>query len=328
MSESKTYEALKQEASRSNGVLTYAEFTKIALYQSEYGYYQKKHLRVGRNREADFYTAESLGAVFAELVYAAAVNLLDKADTSEYTFIELGAEAGSQSLTQFTNSFRAIKAYSLNDPIELSGRCVVFANELLDAQPFHRLIFKNGKWHECAVTVPASGKMSEICLLEFSEPVHQADLSLPQIMPEGYRLDISLEAERLLERICTQNWIGPIMMFDYGRFWEELLTAYPAGTARGYYRHQVSDRILEKPGEQDLTCHVCWDRMEAILQKTGFKKLSVKRQEAFWVSHAECAIERIIKQNPGQFDPARQTLMELIHPQHMGGKFQVLSAIR
>ncbi|NCG08623.1 MAG: hypothetical protein GWO81_03495 [Verrucomicrobia bacterium] len=46
------------------------------------------------------------------------------------------------------------------------------------------------------------------------------------------------------------------------------------------------------------------------------------------MQRAQTAAEAIVMESAGQFSPRRQTLMELIHPAHMGRKFQVLTAKR
>ena len=103
----------------------------------------------------------------------------------------------------------------------------------------------------------------------------------------------------------------------------------PGGTARAYFRHEVSRDLLARPGGQDLTCHVCWDRLERVLRGGGFDPVRVERQEAFFLRHAAPAIEALLAAKPaGEFSPARQTLQELLHPAHLGHKFQILSARR
>ena len=57
---------LKQNCSKSP--ITYRDFIETALYHPIHGYYTQTKQRVGRVSQADFYTSESLGKVFAELV--------------------------------------------------------------------------------------------------------------------------------------------------------------------------------------------------------------------------------------------------------------------
>ena len=53
--------------------------------------------------------------------------------------------------------------------------------------------------------------------------------------------------------------------------------------------------------------------------------MRVERQEAFFMRYAAEEIEKILAENTGAFSPARQTLMELLHPAHLGAKFQMLT---
>lgn len=114
-----------------------------------------------------------------------------------------------------------------------------------------------------------------------------------------------------------------MILIDYGKWWDELIQVTPQGTARAFYRHQQETNLLARPGEQDLTTHVCWDLIEAALRRTGFSGIATERQEAFLVKRAWTAIERL------SADPAqRGAIQSLIHPGGFGAKFQVLSAKR
>ncbi len=324
MSEQGIIQALNERAGPA-GLLSFRDFMELALYHPEYGYYHREKHRVGRTREADFYTAESIGPVFARLVLAAADHLLG-GTLAEHTFIELGAEPDLSPFAKMAAERCAgYRAAGPSNALDFEGPCVVFGNEVFDAQPCHRLIFTEGSWHECGVKIEGD-TLTETLLPELSVAVQQADLPLPKVMPEGYRLDIALDAEQLLADILTKPWRGLLLQLDYGRAWNEFITARPQGTARAYYRHEVSDDLLARPGEQDLTAHVCWDRLEEVCRAHGLEP-KVQRQESFFVLNAEQEIASIIQSKADAFDPARQSLMELLHPQHLGAKFQVLHAV-
>lgn len=78
------------------GTLPFARFMELALYHPATGYYRRDRPRVGRRRDADFYTATSLGPVFGELVAAACARLLEGRDPRAHTFVEIGAEPGGE----------------------------------------------------------------------------------------------------------------------------------------------------------------------------------------------------------------------------------------
>ena len=63
-------------------------------------------------------------------------------------------------------------------------------------------------------------------------------------------------------------------------------------------------------------------------QVSNILLITLESQESFLVQRARRAAEVIVSQNAGDFSQARQTLMELIHPAHMGQRFQVLWGLR
>ena len=53
--------------------------------------------------------------------------------------------------TDFFASFLGAKTVRLGERVTLDGECVVFSNELFDAQPFVRSVFRDGRWVEMGV---------------------------------------------------------------------------------------------------------------------------------------------------------------------------------
>lgn len=321
-------QALQKQADLQNP-FSFREFSAIALFTPEAGYYTQNKERVGLKKETDFYTSTSMGSVFGKLVIDAARTLLPEIDLSQYTLVEIGCEPDQDAFADIQLPFAEKRNFAFGQPLDLPQKSVVFANELLDAQPFHRLIFKDGRWQELGVFFhPETHVCSEALLPAATEPIAALISALPDTMPEGYQLDLSLEAEQLLAEIAKQDWQGLLLCFDYGKTWDELLQACPQGTARAYVNHRQNTDILAHPGQQDLTADVCWDRLTETLRQHGFASPQVQRQESFFMHHSQNAIKTIIEQQPDQFDPERQTLLQLLHPSHMGHAFQVLWGIR
>jgi SAM-dependent MidA family methyltransferase len=310
------------------GHLGFRDFMQLALYDPEVGYYRADRRRVGRDAGTDFYTASTSGAVFGELVAAAAATLLGGRDPREFTFVEIGAEAPAPGrpapgiLEGVSHGFGAARAIPLGHAITLSGPSVVFANELFDAQPFERFVFRRGGWHRLGVA-ERDGRLAEV---ELAGPV--ATDFLPARAPEGYQVDAPLAATALLETIAVQPWTGLFLTCDYGRTLAELLTEYPAGTARAYHRHRQSNDLLAQPGEQDLTCHLCWDWLADALRRHGFTDPRVETQEAFFVRHAGAFLAQASATEASRLSQRKLALLQLIHPAHLGQKFQVLHALR
>lgn len=313
------------DAAGSDGTLRFDAFVQLALYDPAVGYYRRQRTRVGYAAGTDFFTASTSGPVFGELVAAACTKLLGDRAAHGHTFVEIGAEHPGGILDGVAHPFRGVRTIRLGETLELAGPLVVFSNELFDAQPFRRLRFQRDRWHELGVALHA-GTLVETVLA----PLAPADesLELPTAAAEGYTIDAPLAAVKLAELIARQRWTGLFVAFDYGKSWRELAEAAPAGTARAYHQHTQSNDLLARPGEQDLTCHVCWDWLSAALARHGFATPQVQSQESFLIHHADAYIARAIVADAARFTPRKQSLMQLLHGAHLGLKFQVLHASR
>jgi len=312
-------EVFREEASEA-GQLPFDRFMALSLYHPSVGYYRREKKRVGYGRGTDFYTASTTGPLFGELVHAACRSLLGVEKLTDYTFVELGAEPGGGILAGAAHTFGATRTVRIGEPITLSGRCVVFSNELFDAQPFRRFQFLGGVWREIGVQL-RDGELREIVLEAAALPS-----VLPPNAPEGYRVDLPLAAVTLAEQIAAQPWTGLFIAFDYGKTWRELITAAPAGTARAYFQHQQSNDLLARPGQQDLTCHVCWDWLAEALAQARFATPQLETQEAFIIRRAADFMSATVVAEATQLSARKLGLLQLLH--HLGQKFQVLWALR
>lgn len=316
------FAAAFQAAAGPGGTLAFDEFMALALYHPELGYYRRKRDRVGYGAGSDFYTASTSGQVFGELVVAAAIRLLGERDPAHFTWVEIGAETGAGILDGVAHPFAALRTLRVGEPLALHGRCIVFSNELFDAQPFRRLVRRSDGWWEGGVRLDPAG-LTEVDLRRIP-----ADERWPDPAPEGYRIDAPEAAARLAADIAGQPWSGLFIAFDYGKSWAELATECPHGTARAYHRHTQSNTLLAQPGEQDLTCHVCWDWIAARLAQVGFASPQVEAQEAFFVHHAARYLESALQADASRLTERKRSLMQLLHPAHLGRKFQALHAWR
>lgn len=310
-----------QAAAGPGGVLNFERFMALALYDPGCGYYRQPRRRIGRGGGSDFYTAASL-PLYGELVAAACAALVGgPSKAREYTFVELGAEPSGGVLRGVAHPFGRSLEVGVNGTLALRGPCVVFSNELFDAQPFRRFRSHADGWRELGVrSGPGGWEEAEL-------PPGGADF-LPPGAPAGYCLDAPTGARELAQAVAAQPWTGLFVAADYGKSWEELAFGTPMGTARAYRDHRQSNDLLAHPGEQDLTCHVCWDWIGQALTEGGFGPFCVESQEAFLVRHAGPLLAEVTAAVSSGLDARKQTLLHLLHPSLMGRKFQVLTAFR
>ena len=307
--------------------LPYDDYVKWALYDPFIGYYTSKRLRIGRTPDTDFYTSTSLGKVWGKLIIEASQKLLSGEDPKKYSFIEIAAEPMENSISNLDHPFKEVRTIRLGEKTEIPELAIVFSNEWLDAQPFKRFRFdKSCKiWREIGV------KLENKKWVEVEIPIDQADNKTPKQFPTKYSfayiIDWPTGAEIVLKELLQKKWNGLFLTFDYGLDSENIFHDFPEGTARAYNNHTLSNNILNEPGNQDITCHVCWNSIVRILNENGFLEPSLQSQESFFMNHAQNEIMQCIKTNY-RINDCLNTLKNIIHPQHLGQKFQGLYATR
>ena len=323
--ESPEVRSILEDACDAKGTIGFKKFIEIALYHPEKGYYRSNRPRVGKNRESDFFTASSLKSAFAPIVLEASLNLAKAVSLpiKELAWIEIGPEPGNQLFSEIDTPFRTKTSIALGEPLRIEGPVIVFSNELFDAQPFSSVVFRQGCWLEKRVEVGDEGVRAIECEPQSDDVLGRLP-ELPHPAPEGYNIDLPTGATALLEDIARLDWQGVFLAFDYGKTWQSLAFDTAQGTGRAYSSHQQRSDLLDKIGQQDITCHLCWDWLIHKLEKHGFKSIDLQSQESFILRGAPKFLKRAFEGENDQMGPLRQ----LVHPTMMGQKFQALSAVR
>lgn len=325
-SSSDFFEIFAAEPGAATGV-PFARYMELAMYHPAAGYYTRDFKRVGRDAKADFYTATTFSPVFGELVVAAAARLLAPAKPADFTFVEVAAEPDGGILRDVPHPFAAYQTISYGQPFVFPAQSVVFSNELFDAQPFHRVVWRDGRWRELGVAIHGR-HLREVELPDFSPELAAYADRLPKTAEENYHIDLPIRTVPVLNRIISPSWSGLFLAFDYGKSWAELAEHTPAGTLRTYHRQKMGSDLLGRPGKQDITGHVCWDWLVDGLAQAGFGEATVASQEAFFMRQATEALAAITQAEAVGFSPRKRMLMQLLHPANMGQKFQALFALR
>lgn len=297
-------------------VHSYADFCQEALYGPQ-GYYRQAKTRVGRSAEADFYTASSV-PLFARLLAAAFTTLAQLHRLEKAHVAELGNEPGAGLFQGIPRGFESATCYPLGSPFQIQSPAIVFSNELFDAQPFERVRYEKGSWQQLGLE--PEEKILDVQLGPASDELQKL---LGTHFAEGSTLDVSPQAYALVDEICAGGWKGVFVAFDYGLTLPELVEN-PRPTARAYQNHRLlglDEALALPPGSYDITHHVVWDFLAEKLRQNGFHVHPVATQEAFFVNYAAAAF-------PTLDENERKQLATLLHPAHMGAKFQVLIASR
>lgn len=307
--------------------IPYDEFIQWALYDPAIGYYSSSKIRVGKSSGSDFFTSTNLNPVWGNLLVEGICTILGDQNPGEFEFIEIAPEPGVNSLDKITHPFKSLKSIRLGDQIELPSSSIVFANEWLDAQPFKRFRFnpETKRWVEIGVTL--TDEIWHEVPLQHSNSSNHVALNFPNHYKLAYTIDWPVGADSSLNHLLGLDWRGLFLTFDYGLDIERILNDFPDGTGRAYNNHQQSNRILENPGTQDITSHVCWNSLHKLLETHNFSNINLQSQESFFMNFSQNSIRRILEE-PESRTEHLGAVKELIHPQHLGQKFQALYGMR
>lgn len=340
-----------------NGPMPFRYFMERALYDPAHGYYASGRAAIGRH--GDFLTSVSVSPLFGRLLAVQFEEMWERLERpARFAIVEQGANTGDfahdvLSAAQTRPEFFAALHYTIIEPFEINtarqqerltsfaGKVnwhpsletlpafigVHFSNELLDALPVHRVVFRNGAWREQYVAAQADS--ARLCWSDgpLSTPTLSAPLAhLPQI--EGYASEINLEAPAWLETVARRLERGYVLVADYGHSRTEYyLPERTDGTLTGYRQHRRCEDLLADAGEQDLTAHVEFTMLAESAQQAGMTLAGFTDQHHFLAALGRELFPDIT--DPAQLTPKRSKTMRafatLVHPTLMGRGFQFLA---
>jgi len=288
------------------GRITFAEFMEAALFSPLGGYYA----RPGRiAAQGDFFTAPSAHPAFGALI---CVQLREVAgllrDPDSFTAIEMGAGDGTlaRDVTRyatrldpdFAGHLRYVAVDRALTPAARGGACepqpvrsnglpfrgatgCIVSNELLDSFPVHRFIIRDGEVREIYVALDGDrfaeeeGPPSTLAI--------EARLRLAgRLLPDGYRGEVNLGLDAWADDVSAALERGVVLTVDYGHTADALYApGRSAGTIRCHYRHTLGSDPLGRVGDQDITAHVDFTTVDAVLRRRGFVRIGATTQAGF-----------------------------------------------
>ncbi|MEM0896918.1 MAG: SAM-dependent methyltransferase [Verrucomicrobiota bacterium] len=342
--------------------ITLAEFMRMALYDSDEGYYASGRARIGR--EGDFFTSVSVGECFGMLIARWIARVMGEgavAGSSTFDLVELGAFDGTLAddilrwLPEFVDAawwervrytivepffpLRTRQAEKLHRHGErvrwvdgLSAlhatpvHGVVLSNELLDAMPVRQFLRTERGWSERVVTGDGETGLSFV-----ERDVDAAHVScLPDQAAVGSVIERIDGLQDFFRRTASSLKSGRLLFFDYGFVEEEK----PAGlirkeSLRAYRRHEALEEVLSLPGKADLTASVDFSDVAKAAVEAGLRYRPLNDQHRFLTEVAKPWLRGL--ESGGMDDESAKLLRQfqtLTHPGDMGRKFRVFEAER
>jgi SAM-dependent MidA family methyltransferase len=336
------------------GRITFARFMEVALAHPEHGYYMTGTPRTGFT--GDFLTGPETHPIFGFALARQIAECWERLGRpAEFTVREFGAGSGTLALDILAGLREELPAalaamrYEVSDAnparvSEAQARAieagfgahlapatsgpvtgVLLANELLDAFPVHRLIWRDGTLQELYVGwrdgwfTDEPGPLSDARL---AAPVEGLPLA------DGQQLEVSLAAQEWAQQLGRQLAPGYAILIDYGYPAAELFdpAARLNGTLRTYSAHMVGTDPYRRVGTQDLTAHVDFTAIATAAESGGCAVLGLTSQAYFF---AGLGIEELLLRlqqtavSANDYLAARETIMHLLEPRGLG-RFRVL----
>ena len=200
---------------------------------------------------------------------------------------------------------------------------IVFANEFFDALPVDVLSSRG------ALRIDArDDRFVETWAPPSADQLEYLDRY--SVHPEpGERVEVALLAQDYITRMADALSRGFLIAIDYGYTRDELLAGRHRGTVMTYRQHSASPNPYEAPGEQDITTHVNFTALSAVLQQRGMKVEKLLTQSQFLMgigeetqfadAFEECRL-------PQERAKVALQLKHLVTPAGMGETFHVLIA--
>ncbi|MBI3605809.1 MAG: SAM-dependent methyltransferase [Nitrospirae bacterium] len=371
------------------GPISFKTFMEMALYEPEEGYYSSPGEPFGAG--GDFYTSPDVHPLFSQMVgrqLAQMAGILQ--DSSRFDLVE-GGPGNGQMASQLLRTLQKNepelfhrltyymverspalierqKALFLSAPefyqkIRWAGSLkelppiegCIFSNELMDAFPVHRVVWKDGKLLEIHVDFKAKqlavpvrsagfggiggvhevnphgslnmtdGQFVEI-LFPLSPEIELYFKAFPVNRVDGQEAEVNLNALSWLKEAGRKLKKGFVLTIDYGYLADEIHSIKrKKGTLLCYRNHQAGTDPYQWIGEQDMTAHINFSALHQAGLEENLLPLGLADQAQFLIGLGILGeMERHLRtvgDPPG--DPEFRAMKHLIHPEGLGAVFKV-----
>jgi SAM-dependent MidA family methyltransferase len=340
----------------------------LALYDPELGYYSQRGANPGFRevgRRGDFYTSVSVGETFGLLLAHRIARVWETnfRRALPFVLVEQGGHDGRLArdilaglreigtpllegleyrLVEPRPALReALKACLANDPVErlrivdslVAARApagLFLCNELLDAFPVDLLLFTGDAWHERRVGRDVESARPAWTTGPLRPEWRGFTETLGTEFPEGYVTEICPAVDAWMKDAARLFDRGLWWIIDYGHERAGYyLPQRSTGTLRCYRGHRAGDDPFAHPGEQDLTAHVDFTRVEEAAAREGLVRRLFTDQHHFLIESARPWLLSLEGKTPDPVAAKRlRQFQTLTHPAMMGQQFKVMEFAR
>jgi SAM-dependent MidA family methyltransferase len=297
------------------GWIGFARYMEMALYEPGLGYYSAGARKLGEG--GDFVTAPEVAPVFSRCLAGQCAEVFTGLDGGDV--LELGAGSGVMAaamLAEFESMGalparyrildvsadlrerqratlmeavpRLIDRVEWLDRLPEGFRGVVVANEVLDALPVERFIWRGGEARALGVTT-AHGRF------EWAEApagpalgaeVERIRRDCVEGWPDGYVSEVNTGLAPWLAAVAGALERGVMIFVDYGLPRREYYAAErSSGTLLCHFRHRFNDDPFARPGLQDITAWVDFTAVAEAAERAGLEVAGYTTQAHFLIGN-------------------------------------------
>lgn len=281
--------SIDAEIAAAGGAISFARFMDLCLHHPVRGYYRRGRTRAGHG--GDFLTSPEAHPAFAGAVARQLEVLGEVLETPAPVWVEAGAGTGTMAnlVAESLPGARVIAVDTAAHVHRPEGRAPsrvrasglpfsagsvsgVYANELLDAFPVHRLRRAGGGWRAMFVSKEQDG-FAWVEREAADGIAAEAELALSRgaRVDDGGIVEVNPGMAPWLREASRVIGRGFVLLVDYGddtpRLWDG---SRPQGSLRCFAGHSVHDDPLRFPGTQDLTASVDFGAVAAAGRDAGF----------------------------------------------------------
>ncbi len=353
------------------GTISFHSFMDWALNDPLHGAYGAGKLNIGE--KGDFVTSPSLSSDFAELLSIQIASWFKQLSKSKFYkgklyLIEIGPGEGSLgheiliSLEKLIPNLiskidlilvernkgmidkqkrKLIKASKYNiswvtaeDLKKHPKYGIIIANEVLDALPVERIIYKDNQLYRQGVSLTKHIEQDsiEFCELKLTRKLSQCleDLSAnlnidlpPQNLRDGWTTELHVELDPWFQDSSEILSAGILLIIDYAleavRYYNEKRID---GTILSYKNQSANYNPLTQAGSQDITSHLCLETIRYYSEKHNLNFLGEVRQGqallALGLASKLSLIKQDLKNNLESALRKREALLRLVDPVCLG----------
>ena len=211
----------------------------------------------------------------------------------------------------------------IREPAEIpviGGLTIVIANEFFDALPFHRIVSTETGLKETYIDF-VEGYVEVLGSLSPAVDTFLQSHPLPLMLHQA--AEVTTRSLGILKDVSDRLEEALLLVFDYGYHTAELaLGRFFEGSVVGYKQMKLRQNLFEELGATDITHHVNFDHLTAMLDRFGWVKVGEIEQYRFLFNIG------VLERMAALAEAERVSAKGVIDPQGIGSMISVLGFAR